>query len=65
MQKYNYAKIKPLNKPKKKLSVMQTRLLKEHSKYHSEKHIDTMKELMLKGYCLQQAHSIASKLVGK
>ena len=65
MKKYDFTKIKPLNKPKKKLSVMQIRLLKEHSKYHSEKHIDTMKELMLKGYCLQQAHTISSKLVGK
>ena len=65
MKKYDYSKIKPLNKPKKKLSVMQTRLLKEHSKYHSEKHIDTMKKLMLDGYCLQQAHTISSKLVGK
>ena len=65
MKKYNYSKIKPLNKPKKNLSVMQTRLLKEHSKYHSTKHIDTMKELMKEGYCLQQAHMIASKLVGK
>ena len=65
MRKYDYTKIKPLNKPKKNLSVLQTRLLREHSKYHSKKHIEMMRELMLKGYCLQQAHSIASKLVGK
>ena len=65
MKKYDYAKIKPLNKPKKNLSMMQTRLLKEHSKYHSKKHIERMKKLMLEGYCLQQSHSIASKIVGK
>ena len=65
MKKYDYSKIKPLNKPKKNLSVMQSRLLKEHSKYHSKEHIDTMKKLMKEGYCLQQAHSIAMKLVGK
>ena len=65
MRKYDYSKIKPLNKPKKNLSVMQTRLLKEHSKYHSKKHIEMMKELMLKGYCFQQAHDITMKKIGK
>ena len=65
MKKYDFSKIKPLNKPKKNLSVMQTRLLKEHQKYHSKKHIEMMKRLMKEGYCLQQAHSIASKTVGK
>tara|TARA_R110002096_G_scaffold17866_3_gene61497 strand:- start:243 stop:437 length:195 start_codon:yes stop_codon:yes gene_type:complete len=63
--KFDYTKIKPLNKPKKNLSVMQTRLLREHQKYHSKKHIEMMKQLMKEGYCLQQAHTIASKIVGK
>ncbi len=57
--------IKPLYKPKKALSVLQKRLMKEHKKHHTKKHMEKMKELMLKGYCFQQAHDIALKEVGK
>lgn len=58
-------KIKPMYKPKKQLSILQKRLIKEHSKFHTKKHIDRMKELMLQGHCLQSAHDIAIKEVGK
>ena len=54
-------KIKPLYKPKKDLSLLQKRLLKEHSKYHSKKHINEMKLLMKKGYCFQQSHDLTQK----
>jgi len=52
-------------KPKKDLSVLQKRLMKTHKKFHTEKHIKKMKELMLKGHCLQSAHDLAMKQIGK
>jgi len=58
-------KTKPMYKPKKQLSILQRRLMKEHKKFHSEKHIKKMKQLMLQGHCLQSAHDIAMKQVGK
>jgi hypothetical protein len=57
--------LKPMYKPKKDLSVLQKRLMKEHKKQHTKKHLDEMKKLMKKGYCFQQAHSITMKSVGK
>ena len=36
-----------------------------HSKDHSKEHLDTMKDMMKKGFCFEQAHEIASKVVGK
>ena len=39
--------------------------MKEHKKHHSKKHLDKMKELMLQGYCFQQAHDLTMKSVGK
>tara|TARA_R100001463_G_scaffold112793_1_gene167898 strand:- start:4495 stop:4713 length:219 start_codon:yes stop_codon:yes gene_type:complete len=56
---------KPMYKPKKDLSILQKRLMKEHKKHHSKKHLDKMKELMLQGYCFQQAHDLTMKSVGK
>ncbi len=58
-------KIKPMYKPKKDLSVLQKRLMKEHKKHHTKKHLDMMKELMLKGFCIQAAHDITMKKIGK
>jgi len=58
-------KIKPMYKPKKDLSVLQKRLMKEHKKHHTKKHLDMMKELMLQGHCLQAAHDITMKKIGK
>ena len=58
-------KTKPMYKPKKQLSLLQTRLMKTHKKFHTEKHIKKMKQLMLQGHCLQSAHDIAIKQVGK
>ena len=56
---------KPLYKKRKGLSVLQQRLMREHKKHHSKAHIKMMKELMLKGYCFQQAHDLAKKKIGK
>tara|TARA_R100000773_G_scaffold31701_2_gene27070 strand:+ start:6890 stop:7066 length:177 start_codon:yes stop_codon:yes gene_type:complete len=56
---------KPLFKPKKDLSKTQKDLMKTHRKHHTKKHMDKMKELMLKGYCFQQAHELSMKSVGK
>lgn len=58
-------KMKPMYKPKKDLSILQKRLMKEHKKHHTKKHLDMMKELMLKGFCFQQAHDMTMKKIGK
>ena len=52
-------------KPKKELSVLQKRLMKEHKKHHTKKHLEEMKKLMLKGFCFQQAHDMTMKKIGK
>ena len=57
--------IKPLYKPRKELTKLQKDLLKSHKQHHTKKHLDYMKKAMLKGYCFQQAHSLAIKNVGK
>ncbi len=58
-------KMKPLYKPKKDLSVLQKRLMKEHKKHHTKKHLEEMTRLMKKGFCFQQAHDKTMKKVGK
>lgn len=58
-------KTKPMYKPRKDLSLLQKRLMKEHKKHHTEKHLKKMKELMLKGFCFQQSHDMTMKKVGK
>lgn len=58
-------KIKPMYKPKKDLSILQKRLMKTHKKFHTKKHLDRMKELMLQGWCFQQSHDITMKEIGK
>lgn len=57
--------IKPFMKPRKNLSSQQIELLKQHKPHHSNKHMNEMKKNMKKGYCFQQAHTIAMKTVGK
>tara|TARA_R110002020_G_scaffold273187_1_gene488260 strand:+ start:671 stop:868 length:198 start_codon:yes stop_codon:yes gene_type:complete len=56
---------KPFMKPKKELSKQQKELLKQHKPHHTNKHMDEMKKHMKKGFCFQQAHTIAMKNVGK
>ena len=58
-------KIKPMYKPKKDLSVLQKRLMKEHKKHHTKKHLDEMTKLMKKGFCFQQSHDLVMKRFGK
>ena len=58
-------KIMPMYKPKRELSVLQKRLMKEHKKHHTKKHLEEMKKLMLKGFCFQQAHDMTMKKIGK
>ena len=48
---------KPVGKPRKELTTGQ--------KHHTTPHMKMMKELMLKGYCFQQAHDITMKKIGK
>ena len=55
----------PLFKPKKELSKTQKDLMREHKAHHTKKHMDMMKNLMLKGYCFQQAHKLSMQRVGK
>ena len=57
--------MKPLYKPKKNLNQLQRRLMNEHKKHHTIKHLNMMKKLMLDGYCFQQAHALSMKKVGK
>jgi len=59
------SKNKPLYKPRKDLSLLQKRLMKEHKKHHTKKHLDMMTDLMKKGYCFQQSHDISMKRIGK
>ena len=54
-------KMTPMYKPKKDLSVLQKRLMKEHKKHHTKKHIDMMTDLMKKGFCFQQAHDLTKE----
>jgi len=57
--------MQPLFKPKKELSARQKQLMKEHKQYHTKKHMDMMKKLLLQGYCFEQAHQLSTKKVGK
>ena len=59
------SEMKPLNKPRKQLTKLQVEFMKEHSKKHSPEHNKEMRRLMKKGYCIQQAHQLAMKNVGK
>jgi len=57
--------VKPLNKPRKQLSKLQKEYMKKHSKLHSSEHNKEMIKLMKAGYCIEQAHRIAMKTIGK
>ena len=57
--------MKPLFKPKKDITKVQKDLIKTHSKHHTKKHIDLMIKFMKQGFCFQQAHQKANKLVGR
>ena len=52
-------------KPKKELSKVQKDLMKEIKSKHSKEHMDVMKKAMLSGLCIQEAHAMAMKKVGK
>ena len=55
-----------VSKPRKTLTVMQMKKLKEHSKMHKggmqSKHMKNMKRLMLSGMSFSKAHMEAVKL---
>lgn len=48
-----------------KLSKRQQETMKKHSKHHSKKHMQYMKNSMLRGATFSQAHKRAQKAVGK
>ena len=51
-------------KPKKDLSILQKRLMKEHKKHHTNKHMVMMKKLMNNGKTFTEAHKITQKKIG-
>jgi len=61
----NASTMKPLNKPRKQLTKLQSDAMKEHSKKHSAKHNKEMRRLMKLGFCYEQSHRLAMKNVGK
>ena len=61
----NASTMKPLNKPRKQLTKLQSDAMKEHSKKHSPAHNKEMRRLMKLGYCYEQSHRLAMKNVGK
>tara|TARA_R100001510_G_scaffold56186_1_gene61291 strand:+ start:2739 stop:2894 length:156 start_codon:yes stop_codon:yes gene_type:complete len=50
---------------RKKLTTRQENALKKASKHHSSKHMALMRKLMMGGQNFRQAHSAATKKVGK
>ena len=48
-----------------KLTKRQQETMKKHAKHHSKKHIQYMKNSMLRGATFTQAHKRAQKAVGK
>lgn len=65
MPKHTMKMPKPMYKPKKQLSILQKRLMNEHKKHHTNDHLKMMKQLMLEGHCIQAAHDITMKKIGK
>jgi len=57
--------MKKKSAPKKTLTKRQQETMKKHSKHHSKKHMDMMKQAMLKGKTFTEAHKMAQKKVGK
>ena len=56
---------KPVNTKRTVLSKRQKDLMKLHSEHHTKEHLDMMKNLMKKGFCFEQSHEIAMKVIGK
>ena len=56
---------KPMMKPRKELSKGQKQLMKDHKKHHTPAHMKEMTKLMKMGYCIEQAHKLSHKVVGK
>ena len=56
--------MKPLYK-KKELTTMEKQTLKSHSKHHTKKHMEYMRNSMKRGATFTQAHKRAMKKVGK
>jgi hypothetical protein len=48
-----------------KLNRRQKATLKKHSKHHTNKHMDIMKDKMMQGKSFTSAHNEAQKKVGK
>ena len=48
-----------------KLTKRQQETMKKHAKHHSKKHMQYMKNSMLRGATFTQAHKRAQKAVGK
>lgn len=57
--------VKPLNKPSKTLNKLQSEYMKKHSKNHTAKHNQYMIKLMKRGWCIEQAHKLTLKAIGK
>lgn len=56
-------KPKPMNKPSSSLNKLQREFMKNHKQ--SKMHNKVMTKLMKIGYCIEQAHKLSHKLVGK
>lgn len=65
MNKFNEMKNKPqpMNKPNTMLNKLQKEFMKSHKQ--SKLHNDMMTKLMKLGYCIEQAHKLSHKVVGK
>lgn len=55
----------PMFKPRKDLSKRQKDLMSTHKEHHTKEHLMEMRKLMKKGYCFEQAHELAMKIIGK
>jgi len=65
MDKFEKMKNKPspMNKPSNMLNKLQKEFMKSHKQ--SKLHNDLMTKLMKMGYCIEQAHKLSHKVVGK
>tara|TARA_B100000925_G_C21821919_1_gene393270 strand:+ start:304 stop:465 length:162 start_codon:yes stop_codon:yes gene_type:complete len=52
-------------KKKSMLNSSQEKQMKKHKEHHSKKHMDMMRNLMIKGSSFKSAHNKAMKEVGK
>ena len=48
-----------------RLTERQQTAMKKHSVHHTKKHLEVMRDMMLKGKSFTQSHTEAKKLVGK